>query len=186
MDPLLLRVQADPAAALGPQTRRHPRRASDLRGIFQDAGALEALIRDGNPVIYETFEAPVPASEGHLMFGMTVLYPGRVGDEYFMTKGHYHERRLTAEVYLGIRGRGCLVVQTEDGRSRMLPMEPGGVVYVAPGWAHRSVNTGAEPFIFFFTFPADAGHDYAAVARSGFDLLVVHRTGAPAVVERSR
>jgi len=185
VEPLLLRLAIDPEAAMTP-AGRHPRRAHDLRGVFQDAAALEALIREGDPVIYETFEPSLPEAPGHLMCGVTVLHPGRVGAEYFMTRGHYHRHRDTAEVYVGLQGRGCLVVQAEGKGARTVPVEPGAVVYVAPGWAHRSVNTGDEPLIFFFTYPADAGHDYATLATSGFDLLVVHRAGTAAVIPNPR
>lgn len=183
MDPLLERLQTDPVA-MGPLARRRPRRASDLRGFYLDAVALEALIQGGDPVMYETFESPVPEVHGHLAFGITVLYPGRVGGEYFMTKGHYHLKRLTAEVYVALRGRGYLVMQTEQGDARALPMDAGSVIYVAPGWAHRSVNTGDEPFVLFYTFPADAGHDYDAIRQHGFPLRVMDVGGGAAVVER--
>ncbi|MDQ7843531.1 MAG: glucose-6-phosphate isomerase family protein [Armatimonadota bacterium] len=185
VEPLLVRLTTDPEAAMAPAAR-HPRRAHDLRGVFQDAAALEALIGAGDPVIYETFEPSLPEAPGHLMFGVTVVYPGRVGTEFFMTRGHYHRHRDTAEVYVGLRGRGCLVVQAEGADARTLPLEPGTVVYVAPGWAHRSVNTGEEPLIFLYTYPADAGHDYATLAASGFDLLVVHQAGEVVVVPNPR
>lgn len=113
-----------------------------------------------------------------------MLYPGRVGAEYFMTKGHYHVQRQTAEVYTGLRGRGYLVTQNEQGQSRAVPMEAGSIVYVAPGWAHRTIHTGDERLVVFYTFPADAGHDYGAIGRSGFALLVVEVNGQPTVVER--
>lgn len=186
MEPLLERLQLDPSVVMSPSSTRRPRRASDLRGFFRDASALEALIRAGDPVLYETLEAPVPETVGHLSFGVTVLYPGKVGAEYFMTKGHFHVQRQTAEVYTGLRGRGYLVLQTEQGEARALPIEPGGVVYVAPGWAHRTVNVGDTPLVVFYTFPADAGHDYGTIAGTGFTLLVVEVDGTPAVVERER
>lgn len=185
MEPLVDYLQFDPAIAMGPQATRRPRRASDLRGFFRNTPALDALIRQGDPVVYETFEPPLPEAPGHLMFGITVLYPGRVGDEYFLTKGHYHVRRLTAEVYLCLRGRGYLVMQTEEGHSRAVPLERWSVVYVAPGWAHRTVNTGDEPLVVFYTFPADAGHDYGTIAKDGFALLVLDVHGTPTVVERA-
>lgn len=184
MEPLRAHLQGDPITVMGPGAARHPRRASDLHGIFRDSEALVGLIRGGDPVIYETYEPAVPEAPGHLMFGLTVLHPGRVGDEYFMTRGHYHVQRQTAEVYLCLRGRGYLVMQMEQGEVRAAPMEPGSVVYVAPGWAHRSVNIGDEPFVLFYTFPADAGHDYGAIGRDGFGLRVVEVNGEPAVIER--
>lgn len=184
MEPLLERLQEDALITLGPTAVRRTRRASALRGFVADPDALDALIRRGDPMIYETFEPPVPEAAGHLMFGLTVLYPGRVGAEYFMTRGHFHVQRQTAEVYVCLRGHGYFVVETEDGEARALPVARGSVVYVAPGWAHRSVNTGDEPFILFYTFPADAGHDYDVIARRGFSLRVLEVDGRPTVVRR--
>ncbi|MEW6048972.1 MAG: glucose-6-phosphate isomerase family protein, partial [Bacillota bacterium] len=83
------------------------------------------------------------------------------------------------------RGRGFLIMQSEQGEARAVPMEAGSVAYVPPGWGHRTVNADlAEPFVLFFAFPADAGHDYDTVARTGFSLIVVHRNGKPEVVKR--
>jgi len=182
MEPLLERLQENAVMTMGPTAVRRPRRASALRGFVADPDALEALVRAGDPVIYETFEPPVPETPGHLMFGITVLYPGKIGAEYFMTKGHFHVQRQTAEVYVCLRGRGYLVLETEQRDTRALSMEQGSIVYVAPGWAHRSVNAGAEPFILFYTFPADAGHDYDVIARRGFALRVLDVHGSPTVV----
>lgn len=184
MEPLLHRLHLDPQVLLDAPAVRRPRRASDLRGFVADPAALEELIRDGDPVIYETLEPAVPPEPGHLMYGITVLYPGRVGREYFLTRGHYHVQRETAEVYMGMRGRGYLVVQRGPREARALPVQAGSILYVAPGWAHRAVNTGDEPLVLFYVFPADAGHDYASIATSGFTLLVVEVEGRPAVVQR--
>lgn len=185
MEPLKNQVRLNGMATLLPHARRVARRASDLRGYFADDAALEALIRRDNPVIYEVFEPSVPEAPGQIMYGISVLYPGRVGREYFMTKGHYHARRETAEVYYGLDGQGRLVLQSGDGRSHVDELGPGTVIYVPPGWAHRSVNVGARPLVFLYAFPADAGHDYAAIEQHGFAKLVVDQGGTVAVVDRS-
>ncbi len=36
-----------------------------------------------------------------------------------------------------------------------------------PGWAHRSVNTGDEPYAFLAVYPGGAGHDYGWVLEHG-------------------
>ncbi len=155
------------------------RRASDLRGVFEDGEALEALVRAGDPPVYETYEPPVPQGSGHLRYGVTRVYPGRVGREYFMTRGHYHRIRETAEVYYVLRGQGALVLRDPEGRVRVERVEPGTVVYVPPGWAHRSVNTGSEPLVLFYVFPSEAGHDYETVGRTGFGVRVVATENGP-------
>lgn len=179
-----LRLQAE-GALLDPCDRRNVRRASDLAGYVSDPEALEALIREGDPIIYETYEAAIPEAAGHLMYGITVLYPGRIGAEYYLTKGHFHVQRQTAEVYYGLEGQGFLVMQEESGECQAVPIEAGQVVYVPPGWAHRSVNTGATRLVMLYVFPADAGHDYQAVQEQGFRCVVIERGGAPAVVPAS-
>ena len=187
MDPLLSRIHLQPSAGwLEPAGGRNIRRASDLVGYAADAEALRRLIDSGDPPIYETHEALVPEAAGHLMYGVTVIYPGRIGDEYYMTKGHYHARRQTAEIYLGLQGQGYLLMEDEGGRFQAAPVEAGAVVYVPPGWAHRSVNTGPTPLAMFYVFPADAGHDYAAIEEKGFSHVIVERDGRPAILPANR
>jgi glucose-6-phosphate isomerase len=166
---------------LDPHTTRIERRASDLRGAFADSGALEALIGDGDPVLYEVQQYDVPDDTGQLICCTTVLHPGTVGDEFYMTKGHYHAIRDTAELYVGLSGHGYLLLRTEDGQSSAQPMGPGTVAYVPPCWAHRTVNTGREPLVFLAVYPAQAGHDYGAIERTGFGQRVLSTAAGPAL-----
>ena len=66
------------------------RKTSDMRGYYRDEAALEQLIGQNDPIHYEVFEKHIPETYGHLLLCISKLYPGRVGDECFMTKGHYH------------------------------------------------------------------------------------------------
>lgn len=187
MDPLTNRIHIQPTGLVFEPAGGHTvRRASDLVGYASDAEALRQLIESGNPVIYETHEAPVPEEAGHLMYGITVIQPGKIGAEYYMTKGHYHARRETAEIYFGLQGQGYLVMEEEGGQFRAVPVEAGTVVYVPPGWAHRSVNTGSVPLIMFYIFPADAGHDYATIEKKGFSHVIVEREGKPVILPTER
>jgi glucose-6-phosphate isomerase len=160
------------------------RRASDLRGYYADAEALEALIEDGDPIHYQVFEKAIPEEEGHLLFCMSVLEPGRVGDEYFMTKGHYHTVSGTAEAYLCVRGLGFMLMKTSDGRWNAQPMEANRLVYAPPHWAHRSINTGDEPLISFCVYPAHAGHNYGDIRSTGFPKRVKQIAGKAVLVDR--
>lgn len=186
MEPMAYRVVPDGLRSLMEPAAHHVRRASDLVGYVDDPEALQRLVDQGNPVIYETWDADIPESAGHLRFGITVIHPGRIGDEFYLTKGHFHVRRETAEVYYGLQGHGYLVMQKEDGEFRAVPIEPGSVVYVPPGWAHRSVNTGSVPLVMLFVYPGEAGHDYETIRATGFRQVVVERDGAPAVVPARR
>lgn len=159
------------------------RRASDMKGHYADAAALDALIRKGNPVHYEVFEVPVPETYGNLMYCISRLRPGLVGDEFFMTKGHYHKVIETAEIYLCLRGAGYMLMKTRDGPCRAEKMSRGRMVYVPPYWAHRSVNTGREPLITFCVYNAEAGHNYGDIETEGFRKRVVEQNGKPAIVD---
>ena len=162
-------VDLDLAAGVMKNPTHHlVRRTSDLRGYYRDAAALDALVAAGDPVHYEVFERPVPGEYGHLMFCISDLKPGCVGDECFMTKGHYHQRINTGETYLALRGSGFMMMKTTDGQCRYEEFRPGRMVYVPPYWGHRSINTGGEPLISFCVYPGDAGHNYGDIEREGF------------------
>ncbi len=162
---------------------RTVRRASDMRGYYADAEALERLIQEkDDPPHYEVLEKPVPEAQGHLMYCISRLRPGLVGDEFFMTRGHYHAVQETAELYLCLRGKGFMLMKTEAGECTAEAMERGRMVYVPPGWAHRSVNAGEGPLISFCVYPAEAGHNYRDIVKEGFPRRVVRRDGGAEVV----
>jgi len=144
---------------------RTVRRYSDVKHIFHE---IDPKLERENPIIYEVFEAPIAEKEGDLMFLITLLYPGRVKNEFFMTKGHYHVFENTAEVYLGLKGKGLVLCQTRNGDFESHEICPNKVVYIPPYWAHRAVNTSSELLVFFGVYPAHAGHDYKSVEAEGF------------------
>jgi glucose-6-phosphate isomerase len=160
------------------------RHLSEMRGFFSDDRLVgQMLCRGKNPIIYEVYEIPQPPSEGLFNMACTVLYPGKVGQEYYFTKGHFHSKEPASEVYIGLRGRGLLLLQTRQGEVDHLPLEAGNVVYVPPMWAHRAVNTGVEKMVFLAVYPSDAGHDYESIEREGFAKLVIERGGRPMLVD---
>lgn len=154
--------------------RRIERRLSALAGQYSDARAYSELRSRGDRVVYEVYEILRPEKCGELLNGLSIVHPGKVGDEFFMTKGHFHCVRDTAEIYLGLRGRGLLLMENESGDWGAEEFHPGRVVYVPPGWAHRSVNLDPETdLITFFVYPGHAGHDYGTIETQGFRKLVV-------------
>jgi glucose-6-phosphate isomerase len=157
------------------------RRASDMRGYYSDVEALDALIAAGDPVHYRVYERAIPETPGHLLFCISVLNPGTVGVEYYMTKGHYHTEIATAETYLCLRGEGVMLMKTADGKRAEAFMMRGRLVYVPPTWAHRSVNTGQEPLVSFCVYPAHAGHNYGDIATEGFPQRLRCRDGKPRI-----
>jgi glucose-6-phosphate isomerase, archaeal len=159
--------------SLTPANDSFVRRLSEMADAYEDKAAVRRLLADGNPVIYTGFDAAVPCEAGHLMFRTTIINPGTVGSEFFMTKGHHHHRD-SAELYVGMSGEGIMVTESRDGEFAHERLTPSVAVYVPPGWAHRTVNTGSGPLSFLAVYFGDAGHDYEQIEKSGFSRRV-HR-----------
>ena len=159
---------------------------SQMAGMFCDYEAVNEILEKENPLIYEFYELGCPEREGDISFGTTILHPGKVGNEYFMTKGHFHTRLATAEVYYTLSGEGCMVMENPEGDSIELPLEKGRAVYVPRNYAHRTVNTGEKPLVIFFAFQADAGHDYGTIETKGYHKIVVEQDGKTTVIDNPK
>jgi glucose-6-phosphate isomerase len=163
---------------LKPAARVIRRHLGDMRHMFADSAAVsEILEEEGERLIYEVLAPDLPEKEGLVLYSTTIIYPGRIGSEFHMTKGHFHELPDRSEVYLGLAGDGYLVLQTAEGVVRGVPMRRGTIAYVPPYWAHRTVNIGDEPFSFIAFWPGDAGHNYGAIEHTGFAELLVDGNG---------
>jgi glucose-6-phosphate isomerase, archaeal len=160
---------------------------SQIKGTFADQAAVaEILAREGDRLVYEVHVTELPEEEGQILHCTTIIYPGQIGNEFHMTKGHYHAQREQGEVYLGLAGQGYLLQQTEAGDTSALEMVPGTAAYVPPYWAHRTVNVGATPFVFFAAWPGEAGHDYGTIERDGFRKLIVAQDGGGQIIDNPK
>ena len=163
------------------------RRLSSMKGQYADQHSYEAILVKEDTVLYEVYEIHRPEVSGELLHGTSIVHPGKVGDEYFMTKGHFHAVLDTAEIYYCLQGEGMMVMETPEGDWAVEELRPGKVLYVPPRWAHRSVNTSdKEDLVTFFIYPAHAGHDYGTIESQGFRKLVVERDNKPCIVDNPR
>lgn len=163
------------------------RRLSALRGQFDDEETYNQLLAADDRLIYEVYEIARPQVEGELMMGISIVHPGKVGREFFMTKGHFHSILATSEIYYCLRGEGYMVMETPEGDACVEPLAPGKVLYVPPRWAHRSVCTSRqEDLVTFFAYPANAGHDYGTIEQQGFRKLVVDGVNGPEIIDNPR
>ena len=155
------------------------RKLSDIIGVFQDKEAVKEALKE-DPLIYKFYNVQIPEENGHLQHCISIVYSGRIGNEYYMTKGHFHKIKDTAEIYLTLKGRGKLVMQTPDQESKVLEMKEGSISYIPPYWAHRTVNIGDEPLIFFGVYRGDAGHNYGIIEEKGMAVIIVEEGGKTA------
>lgn len=180
-----LLTRFDPVRGTIQGARHTERRLSDLRGVFQDQAAWQAACAAGNPIVYAVDAAEPGHGEGDLHFGIGIIQPGKIANEYFITKGHLHEWREAAELYIGLSGQGMMLLEDEaTGESRMLPLGPGQAVYVPGHTGHRTANVGMAPLTYIGVYPALAGHDYGHYAAQNFRCVIIEENGAPKMVRR--
>lgn len=154
-------------------------------------------------------EAAGPAVHYYMIRGgkdqrnVTVWEPGKVGDEYIKTFGHYHIGQLD-ETYWFKLGEGVLLMQKLEERDGQLVPErvaefkavrvkAGDEQFIPAGYGHLVVNIGPTYFVTVDDSPVDfeerdpvslPGHaDYKMVEQMhGFAFYVVERNGKPALV----
>ena len=165
-EPVRCRVEVESGRLAG-GSGRYEKRLSELAGLYADAGAFDALLREeGDHVVYAVEDLRPSADAGDMIFGVTRMAPGLVGDEFFMTRGHIHAVANRPEIYYGESGTGLMLMESPAGETRIVEVGPRVVCYVPPFWIHRSVNLGPNDLVMTFAYPADAGQDYAIIERS--------------------
>ena len=147
---------------LGERVENVSRTLGDLRGIFADVDAFSRMPQNMPACEVSSFLPEQEGTPGGLYFGITYLHPGKVGNEYFMTKGHFHANIDRAEFYWGLEG--------------------GSLHYIPGGVAHRMANTGNTLFSFAACWPSDAGHNYREIADHGFAARLLEVDGKPQLI----
>src|SRR5699024_346402 len=156
---------------------------SQMKGMFFNQKAYESALEKEDKMVYEFYDLDLPSTDVNLLFGTSIVYPGKIGYEYHMTKGHFHTILDTAEVYYCLSGEGYLMMENPEGDWKAEKFTPGQAVYAPGRYAHRSINTGTEPLVTFFVFRSDAGHDYGTIETKGFRHLVVEQDGKEKIIE---
>ncbi|MDD3481211.1 MAG: glucose-6-phosphate isomerase family protein [Patescibacteria group bacterium] len=88
-------------------------------------------------------------------YDITVINPGKVGEEYIKTKGHYHALVPGTdisypEVYEVIKGEVEYLIQTKPNDKKetnvvIITAKEGEKIIVPPGYGHISINTTERP-----------------------------------------
>jgi glucose-6-phosphate isomerase len=163
------------------------RKLSSMKGQYMDEKAYEEMLKKDDCLLYEVYEKLVPELEGELLQGMSIVHAGKVGKEYFMTKGHFHSLLNTAEFYYCIKGHGYMMMENPEGDWVAEELFPDTVLYVPGRWAHRSINImNDEDLITIFAYPANAGHDYATIETKGFRKLIIEKNSKPEIIDNPK
>ena len=153
--------------AMGGKTGRYEKRLADLDGLYRDAGAFRAVAAEvGNPVVYAVEDFRPTDAPGDLIYGVTRMSPGRIGREFFLTRGHIHAKADRPEIYYGQQGHGLMQLESPEGETRIVEIRAQTICYVPPYWIHRSINVGDDDLVMVFAYPSDSGQDYGIIEAS--------------------
>jgi glucose-6-phosphate isomerase len=158
------------------------KKLGDLTGVFEDREAFQNM--DMRRIVYEV-QSHLPVDEGTaggLFMGTTVIHPGKVGSEYFMTRGHYHAIENRCEYYWGIQGEGVLIRKNRNGEIFGEKVFPGSLHFINAHTAHRVANVGKTKLIFAACWPSDAGHNYEEIEDKGFGVILIDENGKPKLI----
>jgi glucose-6-phosphate isomerase len=154
-----------------------------LQHMFLDEKARQQM--DQQQQVYRV-QANLPVDEGTtggLFMGTTWIKPGVVGNEYFMTHGHFHQLANRGEYYWGLEGKGVLLLMDEERNTGAVYMYPGSLHYIPGYTAHRVANIGDIELSFGACWPSDAGHNYDEIKERGFSKRLVNREGKPTLID---
>jgi glucose-6-phosphate isomerase, archaeal len=166
MEPAACRIDIVGGSMSG-ATGNYQKRLGDLAGLYADAAAFSRkLAAEGNSIVYDVADFRPSAAAGDLIFGITRMSPGIIGEEFYLTRGHIHAQADRPEIYYGQAGDGLMLMESPDGETRVVEIAAQTICYVPPYWIHRSINTGSTDFIMVFSYPADAGQDYGIIEQS--------------------
>jgi len=186
-DDLPTSVQLDfQTGIFSPSQKVVERRLSDLAEMFHDQNAMEQVLSSEDRLIYEIRYYPFLTSRSDMALGFTRIFPGKIGAEYHMTKGHFHERGDQPEIYFCLQGEGYLLMETRRGDFQAQAWKPGTITHIPPMWAHRVVNCGLQVLYFMASYHLSAGHDYAPIVERGFAQIVVEENGKPVLIPNPR
>ena len=180
-----LSINFDPTTAVISTFEASNRWLSGLADSFADELTYQSMLSQGDQLVYSLTSLDMAKGEGQLHYGFGILQPGKVGREYFMTKGHLHAWRPAAEVYICLRGQRMMILEHESAATAdVVPFSENSVVYVPGHTAHRTVNVGNQPLVYWGVLSSDAGHDYEAIRLRNFSQVVIEVDGQPCALPR--
>jgi glucose-6-phosphate isomerase len=118
------------------------------------------------------------AKKYNLRFDITILRPGKVGEEYIKTAGHYHplkkgQKTTYPEVYEVLNGQAHYLFQRfgkdfDDIEDVILvKAKPGQKVIVPPNYGHITINAGSEPLVMSNWVAQDFSSTYEGIKKMG-------------------
>lgn len=143
-----------------------------------------------DPVYWVFNDVPWKGKKGNI----TIWAPGKIGEEYTKTFGHYHDAQIN-ETYNVIAGEGIFQMMKKHFEGDrwdsskvdvvyLVKAKPGDEVLITPEFGHSWSNTGDLPLITFDNWTS--GHkpsDYADIEKlHGLAYYLIEENGEPKAV----
>jgi len=125
----------------------------DMKNLYQDKEEVKKILKKKNSEIYQVYIKKI----GKLFCGLTVMNPGTISKEFYMTKGHKH-KKPSPELYVLLKGQGKLIIQNKT--SKIINLEKNKSITVPKNYAHRLVNIGNKKLEVLAIYDPNAGHNY--------------------------
>lgn len=155
----------------------------EIKEVLQDATA------SGPDPVYWVFSQTCPKWEN-----LTILSPGRFGNEFSKTLGHYHGSHHI-ETYHKVLGEGILILQKKHVDNNvwvpeivdevlLIRVREDDEVKITPEYGHSWSNIGALPLILFDNWKdSHTPSDYAMIKKlKGLAYYLVEENGQPQVI----
>ena len=107
-----------------------------------------------NPIIYQVFIKKFSP----MQLGLTIINSGAINNEFYMTKGHIHDKK-TPEFYILLEGKGILLIQKEN-KSKTINLKKGEITLIPAGYAHRLINIGDKKLKALTIYHEDSKPNY--------------------------
>jgi glucose-6-phosphate isomerase len=133
------------------------RRLQDMSHVLMDKNS------DGPEVLYHMYRDVYEGNDvetiraNNLRYDITVIKPGKIGDEYMKTAGHYHPMKVDSisypEVYEVLSGKAIYILQKMGDRIEdiddviVVEAVAGEQVCIPPNYGHVTVNPGKETLV---------------------------------------
>jgi len=114
------------------------RKLSDMKDKFKDKEQVKKVLYKKDPIIYRVYRKEIDEKRN---LSLTLMKPGKIGEEFFMTKGHRHDKP-DKEIYVLVKGQGKLILQNKQGKTKTISLKKGEEIKIPGDSAHRLVNIG--------------------------------------------
>ena len=142
------------------------RTLEDLKPVLQDQNS------QGPSPVYSVEPAKVES-----WVNKTTIQPGKIGEEYTKTFGHYHTAKAEPELYRVESGEGILVLQKKHievgewipekvDQVLLIRAKAGDQILITPEYGHSWSNVGSSPLVLLDNWAYNhSDEDYAFIAK---------------------